>query len=169
MLTKITATIQTTMCSTQKLQSVVRKTTMHTTLNHKRTTLYYTTQRFFFLTSTVHYVACMLMCVCCVCVHACAHMHPHTCMHMHVYVFVYVHVCARIHKCNKSMNRRAHNRASMYPAICYVALKLTSSIKSKISINPSRDNLYGVISYSILSYTRVASEIIHRNRHDGEL
>ena len=58
MLTKITAMIQSTMCSTQKLQSVVCKTTMLTTLNYKRTmnrttytTLHYTT--FLFLTSTV--------------------------------------------------------------------------------------------------------------------
>ena len=60
MLTKITAMIQSTMCSMQKLQSVVPKITMRTTLNYKRTTncttqtaLHYTTLRFFFLTSTV--------------------------------------------------------------------------------------------------------------------
>ena len=47
--------IRRTMCSMQKLQSVVRKTTMLTTLNYKQTTnhttqtmLHYTTLRLFF-------------------------------------------------------------------------------------------------------------------------
>ena len=55
--------IQSTMCSTQKLHSVVCKTMMRTTLNYKQTTnrttqttLRYTTLHFFFLTSTVYYM-----------------------------------------------------------------------------------------------------------------
>ena len=99
--------------------------------------------------------------MCCVC----AHMHASVC----VYIICAVRACVHMHVCNKSMNRRIHNRASMYPAICYVALKLTSSIKSKISINPSRDNFYDVISHSVISYTGVLSKIIHRNNHDGEV
>ena len=107
----------------------------------------------------INLYACLCMCVYVyVCVRTQEWMHV---SHVHAYMCVCTHACM----CVTRARIEEHVTASTYLT---VALKLTSSIKSKISRNISIDNFYGVISYSVLSYTEVVSKIIHCNTHNRE-
>ena len=118
---------------------------------------------------------CVYLCMHCINLYACLCMCVYVCVrvrtqewihvsHVHAYMCVCTHACM----CVTRARIEEHITASTYLTIRCVALKLTSSIKSKISRNISSDNFYSVISYSVLSYTGVGSEVIHCNRHDGE-